>query len=82
MANAYICDACGEFYKEYKPLYILKANYGFENGYKAICTLSSRESKKCLLNNKCKFEANQLYLMSKQDLIDIQNKAHLKGEEE
>lgn len=53
-----------------------------ENGYKAICTLSSIEAKKCLLNNKCKFEGNQLYLMSKQDLIDIQNMAHLKGEEE
>lgn len=33
MANAYICDACGKFYKEYKPLYILKANYGFERRY-------------------------------------------------
>ena len=53
-----------------------------ENGYKAICTLSPSESKKCLLNNKSKFEGNQLYLMSKQDLIDIQNKAHLKGVEE
>ena len=53
-----------------------------EDGYKAICTLSFRESKKCLLHNKCKFEGNQLYLMSKQDLIDIQNMAHLKGAEE
>ena len=38
-----------------------------ENGYKPICTLSYRESNKCLLNDKCKFEANQLYLMVKDD---------------
>lgn len=38
-----------------------------ENGYKAICTLSAKESKKCLLNGKCKFEGNQLYLMIKRD---------------
>ena len=36
-----------------------------ENGYKTICTLSNRESNNCLLNNKCKFEGNQLYLMIK-----------------
>ena len=36
-----------------------------ENGYKAICTLSARESNNCLLNYKCKFEGNPLYLMTK-----------------
>lgn len=33
MANAYICDACGKFYTDYKPPYILKSNYGFEPRY-------------------------------------------------
>lgn len=36
-----------------------------ENGYKAICTLSARKSNECLLNNKCKFEGNPLYLKAK-----------------
>ena len=38
-----------------------------ENGYKAICTLGTDNSTKCLLNNKCKFEGNPLYLMVKGD---------------
>lgn len=36
-----------------------------ENGYKAICTLNTKESNSCLFNNKCNFEGNPLYLMIK-----------------
>lgn len=34
-----------------------------ENGYKACCTLSYRASKKCLENDKSKFEGLRLFLM-------------------
>lgn len=34
-----------------------------ENGYKATCTLSDREVRDCLSNDKSRFEGNQLYLM-------------------
>lgn len=34
-----------------------------ENGYKACCTLSYKASKKCLINDKCNFEGNRLFLM-------------------
>ncbi len=34
-----------------------------EDGYKAICTLSTKESNDCLSNNRSRFEGNQLYLM-------------------
>ena len=33
------------------------------NGYKAICTLSNKEVRDCLSNDKSRFEGNQLYLM-------------------
>lgn len=34
-----------------------------ENGYRACCTLSYRDSKKCLENDRSKFEGNRLFLM-------------------
>ncbi|MBO7732419.1 MAG: hypothetical protein J6S67_07695 [Methanobrevibacter sp.] len=31
--RAYKCDACGEFYQEYKSRYIVKSNYGFNKTF-------------------------------------------------
>ena len=31
--RAYKCDACGEFYQEYKSRYIVRANYGFNKTF-------------------------------------------------
>ena len=34
-----------------------------ENGYHAVCTLSSDDAYDCLTNNQSKFNGNKLYLM-------------------
>ena len=36
-----------------------------ENGYKAICALSVKESNNCLRNDKCKFKVDPIYPMIK-----------------